>query len=37
VRLDHRHGLAGDEVHDILALADRVYLATDGGLTVVAR
>ena len=32
-RLTTRDGLAGDEVHDMVAHRDRVYLATDGGLT----
>jgi len=35
-RLTTRDGLAGDEVHDVLSFGDKVYLATDGGLTQVA-
>ena len=37
VRLSTRDGLAGDEVHDVLAFGDKVYLATDGGLTELSR
>ena len=37
VSLSTRDGLAGNEVHDILAMGNKVYLATDGGLTILAR
>lgn len=37
VRLSTQDGLAGNEVHDVLAMRDKVYLATDGGLTILAR
>jgi hypothetical protein len=35
VNIGMRDGLAGGEVHDVVKYKGRVYLATDGGLTVV--
>lgn len=35
INLGLRDGLAGGEVHDVVKYKGRVYLATDGGLTVV--
>ena len=36
VNLDESDGLSGREVHDILPVGNRVYLATDAGVTILA-
>lgn len=36
LRLDAGDGLGGNEIHDILRVGDRVYLATEAGVTVLA-